>query len=179
MFILAARIRHNCSRRRLTCDLREVKHLPSPEICTMGHTAPLPLPRFLFRVSVRTVKRARDYPARIINRAESDRATRSALEIKATERKNVSGGDEGRSRSRKYVKCRRKRLLARERTSSSPAGEGKRSWSIACLDGLVEKSAAVTSNTHGSAATSIIWYISLAIDLEIGRCPRTSIPPRD
>lgn len=45
-------------------------------------------------------------------------------------------------------------------------GEGKRSLAIARLDRLTEKSVAVTSNTHDSA-TSIIWYINAAIDLEI------------
>lgn len=75
---------------------------------------------------------------------------------------------------------RGKRLLS-ERTSSSvqPAVEEDPGSSSVSVDGLTEKSAAVTSNTHGSAATSITWYISLAIDLEIDRRPRTSIPSRD
>lgn len=86
--------------------------------------------------------------------------SRIAHETRVIERKDVERCDE---------RCWEGNTLNAEETEHGRfclVGEGKRSPPIARLDGPMEKSVAVTSNTHDSA-TSIIWYINAAIDLEI------------
>lgn len=147
--------RDNCSRRRLICELREIERLLSLPL--QAHSiCHIDLRSLPFYLNVPAAECMRLSFAYKYARETCLFRLQIAHETRVIEREDVERCDE---------RCWEGNAEETEHGGLCLVGGGKRSLPIARLDRLTEKSVAVTSNTHDSA-TSIIWYINAAIDLE-------------